>query len=53
LYEHELRHTQQASWFGPFHHLAMPVFGFFEWDLIINGYRDAWGERDARKHAEP
>jgi RHS repeat-associated protein len=52
LYEHELRHTNQYGWLGPFFHLGLPVFGFYEWDVIINGYRDAWSERDARAHAE-
>jgi RHS repeat-associated protein len=53
LYEHELRHTNQAGWFGPFYHFGLPLFGFYEWDLIVNGYRNAWSERDARAHAEP
>ncbi len=52
LYEHELRHTNQYGWFGPFFHLGLPLFGFYEWDVIINGYRNAWSERDAREHAE-
>ena len=53
LYEHELRHTNQYGWLGPFFHLGLPIFGFYEWDVIINGYEDAWTERDARAHAEP
>jgi len=53
LYEHELRHTNQYGWLGPFFHLGLPIFGFYEWDVIINGYKDAWTERDARAHAEP
>ena len=53
LYEHELRHTNQYGWLGPFFHLGLPLFGFYEWDVIINGYRNAWTERDARAHAEP
>ena len=53
LYEHELRHTNQAGWFGPFFHFGLPLFGFYEWDVIVNGYRNAWSERDARAHAEP
>lgn len=53
LYEHELRHTNQYAWLGPFFHLGLPLFGFYEWDVIINGYQDAWTERDARAHAEP
>jgi hypothetical protein len=53
LYEHELRHTNQAGWFGPFFHFGLPLFGFYEWDLIVKGYRNAWTERDARAHAEP
>jgi RHS repeat-associated protein len=50
LYEHELRHTNQYGWFGPFFHLGLPLFGVYEWDVIFNGYRDAWLERDAREH---
>ena len=53
LYEHELRHTNQYGWLGPFFHLGLPLFGFYEWDVIINGYEGAWTERDARAHAEP
>lgn len=53
LYEHELRHTNQYGWLGPFFHLGLPLFGFYEWDVIINGYQNAWTERDARAHAEP
>lgn len=52
LYEHELRHTNQYGWLGPFFHLGLPLFGFYEWDVILHGYRDAWTERDARAHAE-
>ncbi|MCY1022307.1 hypothetical protein [Pyxidicoccus sp. MSG2] len=51
LYEHELRHVNQYSWLGPFFHLGLPVFGFYEWDVIFNGYRNAWTERNARDHA--
>lgn len=53
LYEHELRHTNQYGWFGPFYHFGLPLFGVYEWDMIIKGYRNAWTERDARAHAEP
>lgn len=53
LYEHELRHTNQYGWLGPFFHLGMPIFGFYEWDVILHGYENAWTERDAREHAEP
>ena len=52
LYEHELRHTNQYGWLGPFFHLGLPIFGFYEWDVILHGYRDAWTERDARDHSE-
>lgn len=52
LYEHELRHTNQYGWFGPFFHLGLPIFGVYEWDVIFNGYEDAWTERDARDHSE-
>ncbi len=51
LYEHELRHTNQYAWFGPFFHLGLPIFGVYEWDVILHGYHDAWLERDARDHA--
>jgi RHS repeat-associated protein len=51
LYEHELRHTNQYGWLGPFFHLGMPVFGFYEWDVIINGYRGSILESDARAQA--
>ncbi len=53
LYEHELRHTNQYGWLGPFFHLGMPIFGFYEWDVILHGYENAWTERDAREHSEP
>jgi len=53
LYEHELRHTNQYGWLGPFFHLGLPVFGFYQWDVIFNGYEQAWTERDARAHGEP
>ena len=52
LYEHELRHTNQYGWFGPFFHLGLPIFGVYLWDVILHGYRNAWLERDARDHAE-
>jgi hypothetical protein len=50
LYEHELRHTNQYGWFGPFFHLGLPVFGFYEWDVILHGYSNAWAERDAHAY---
>ena len=50
LYEHELRHTNQYGWLGPFFHLGMPLFGFYEWDVILHGYEDAFLETDARDH---
>ncbi len=50
LYEHELRHTNQYGWFGPFFHLGLPLFGVYEWDVILNGYVNARLERDARDH---
>ncbi|NET34772.1 MAG: hypothetical protein F6K19_22560 [Cyanothece sp. SIO1E1] len=52
LYEHELRHTNQYAWFGPFFHLGLPIWGVYLWDVILNGYENAWLERDARDHAE-
>jgi len=51
LYEHELRHTNQYAWFGPFFHLGLPIFGVYLWDVILHGYYDARLERDARDHA--
>jgi RHS repeat-associated protein len=50
LYEHELRHTNQYGWFGPFFHLGLPIFGIYEWDIIFNGYSNSWLERDATNH---
>ncbi|MFG6489108.1 RHS repeat domain-containing protein [Roseateles sp. BYS78W] len=50
LYEHELRHVNQYSWWGPFFHLGLPLFGIYEWDVILNGYQDASLEKDAREH---
>ena len=51
LYEHELRHVNQYGWFGPFFHLGLPLFGVYEWDVILNGYHDASLEKDAHDHA--
>jgi RHS repeat-associated protein len=51
LYEHELRHVNQYGWFGPFFHLGLPLFGVYEWDVILNGYQTAALETDARDHA--
>jgi RHS repeat-associated protein len=50
LYEHELRHTNQYGWFGPFFHLALPIWGVYWWDMIINGYNDSWLENDAERY---
>ena len=50
LYEHELRHTNQYGWFGPFFHLGLPLFGVYEWDVILNGYQGSRLETDAREH---
>ena len=50
LYEHELRHTVQYGWFGPFFHLGLPVFGIYEWDVILHGYRNSWLESNARAY---
>jgi RHS repeat-associated protein len=52
LYEHELRHTNQYAWFGPFFHLGLPIFGVYEWDWICSGfdYGSMWLERDAQEH---
>jgi hypothetical protein len=51
LYEHELRHVNQYGWFGPFYHLGLPLFGVYEWDLILHGYRNSVLEVDASDHA--
>ena len=37
-------------WFGPFFHLGLPLFGVYEWDVILSGYQDASLEKDAREH---
>jgi RHS repeat-associated protein len=50
LYEHELRHVNQYGWWGPFFHLGLPIFGIYEWDVILNGYQNASFEKDARDH---
>lgn len=50
LYEHELRHTNQYGWLGPFFHLGLPLFGVYEWDVILHGYEDSWLETDARRY---
>jgi RHS repeat-associated protein len=50
LYEHELRHVNQYGWWGPFFHLGLPLFGVYEWDVILNGYQNASFEKDARDH---
>ena len=50
LYEHELRHVNQYGWWGPFFHLGLPLFGIYEWDVILNGYRNASLEKDAHDH---
>jgi RHS repeat-associated protein len=50
LYEHELRHTNQYGWFGPFFHLGLPIFGVYEWDIIFNGYEHSRLEQDASNH---
>lgn len=50
LYEHELRHTVQYGWFGPFFHLGCPIFGVYEWDVIVHGYRNSWLESNARAY---
>ncbi|HEX6908900.1 MAG TPA: RHS repeat-associated core domain-containing protein [Longimicrobium sp.] len=47
LYEHELRHVNQYGWFGPFFHLGLPLWGFYEWDVILHGYDHAWTEENA------
>jgi hypothetical protein len=50
LYEHELRHTNQYGWFGPFFHRGLPLFGVYEWDVILHGYRESALEKDAREY---
>ncbi len=51
LYEHELRHTNQYQWLGPYFHLGLPLWGVYEWEVILHGYKDAWQEADARAHS--
>lgn len=51
LYEHELRHTVQYQMLGPFFHLGLPLWGVYEWEVILHGYWDAWMESDARQHS--
>jgi len=51
LFEHELRHVNQYSLFGPFFHVGLPAWGIYEWDLILNGgYRSSALEADAKAH---
>jgi RHS repeat-associated protein len=50
LFEHMLRHTNQCSWFGPFFHLGVPLFGFYWWFRWLGGGAESWFERDAREH---
>lgn len=46
LYEHELRHTNQYGWFGPF------FLGFYLVDAVfIHDYWTSWTETDARDHS--
>ncbi|MBZ0287256.1 MAG: hypothetical protein K8I30_06550, partial [Anaerolineae bacterium] len=35
LYEHELRHVNHAGWFGVFYHFGLPIWGVYEWDVIL------------------
>jgi RHS repeat-associated protein len=51
FYEHELRHTNQYGWLGPFFLLGMPLWGFYFWDLIVNGYDNSILEKDAARYA--
>jgi RHS repeat-associated protein len=51
LYEHELFHTKQQGQFGPFFHLGLPLFGVYEWDLLLNGRTGSVLEKDARDHS--
>ena len=51
LYEHELTHVVQYSRWGPFFHLGLPLFGIYEWDVILHGYQNAGFEKDARDHS--
>jgi hypothetical protein len=50
LYEHMLRHANQCSWFGPFFHLGLPLFGFYWWDRWLGGGANSILERDARNY---
>jgi RHS repeat-associated protein len=51
LYEHELFHTRQYGQFGPFFHLGLPLFGVYEWDLLLNGRAGSVLEKDAGDHS--
>jgi RHS repeat-associated protein len=51
LYEHELFHTKQQGRFGPFFHLGLPLFGVYEWDLLLNGRAGSVLEQEARDHS--
>jgi RHS repeat-associated protein len=50
-YDHELRHTNQYEWLGPFFHLGLPIWGVYWWDVIVNGYFNSALETDARREA--
>jgi RHS repeat-associated protein len=47
LYEHELRHTKQYSWFGPIYLFVQLI----DWMASGFSYCDMWLERDARRYA--
>jgi RHS repeat-associated protein len=51
LYDHELRHTNQYEWLGPFFHLGLPIWGLYWWDIIVNGYNNSFLEADATREA--
>jgi RHS repeat-associated protein len=51
LYEHELRHTNQYQWLGPYFHLGLPLWGAYEWEVILHGYAGAWMEKDASAYS--
>ena len=54
LYEHELRHTNQYGWFGPFFLFGPPfgITGLYLWDWALSGfnYSNMWVERDASNY---
>jgi len=50
FYEHMLRHTIQASIWGPFYWF-LPPWGLYIWVRLTGGGSASWFERDAREFA--